>query len=403
MLIEFKYQNFKSFKESTSFLMTTVKSFSEHEENNLIKTSKDFDLLKTSAVYGINGGGKSNFIAAMSYMTGIIHDSFNISLKKDEDKPDHNFQFKLSTETENAPTSFEATFLIDNYIYRYGFKILNFKIIEEWLYRKIERENYLFIRKGNKFDINKSAFQEGNKYKSEVNDNVLFISHLSQYNQKTSKIVFNWFSKINAISGLTDRSYEKFTTKLLEQDKNFKNWISLVLKYLEISNIEAGEENGEIVTYHNKYDENNLLIGSVPFNVSQESAGTRKLINLLGPIYDTLRLGRILFVDEFDSKLHPNLSIKLVQLFNKFNKSGAQLVFTGHDTIFLNKELFRRDQIWFIDKNQFGISELYPMSDFDAKTVRKDSAYNKKYLDNKFGASHTIEISKQLTDLLYEQ
>ena len=101
MLIEFKFQNFKSFKNETSLLMTNVESFKEHVDTNIIDISnREFDLLKSAAIYGYNGVGKSNFIYAMSHMTGIIHNSFSNSLKKDDDKPDHDFQFKLSTETD---------------------------------------------------------------------------------------------------------------------------------------------------------------------------------------------------------------------------------------------------------------------------------------------------------------
>lgn len=402
MLIEFKFRNFKSFRDETKLLLTNVKSFKEHVDKNIIPTNKEFDLLKTSAIYGINACGKSNFISAMAYMTGIVHNSFSNSLKKDEEKPNHDFQFKLSTTTENANTMFEVSFLIGNHIYRYGFEINGHEIKREWLFKKLKRENNLFIRNGKNFDINKTAFKEGLKYKDDVNQNVLFISHLAQNNQKVSRLIFNWFLNVNVLSGLTEHNYKNFTANLLQKDSQFKKWISLALKYLEITNVEAGEEEGEIVTYHNRYDKNNLLIDSIPFIVSEnESHGTRKLIHILGPIYDTLINGRILFIDEYDSRLHPNLSKKLLELFNAFNYRGAQLIFTGHDAYLLDKGLFRRDQIWFINKDQFGNSELYSLSDFNAKTVRNTTAFEKKYLENNFGSADTIELSQKLMDLMY--
>jgi len=402
MLIEFKFRNFKSFKDETSFLMTNVSSFGEHIAENIIPLDKNFNLLKTSAIYGINAGGKSNFIYAMSYMKGIVHDSFSNSLKKDEDKPNYDFQFVLNKSTEFANTMFETSFLINNHIYRYGFEVNGHDIKKEWLYKKMEREMPLFIREGSEFQINKTSFKEGVKYKNDVNQNVLFISHLAQNNQPVSRLIFGWFLNINVLSGLTEHNYFKFTAKLLQSNNEFKNWISLALKFMEITNVEAGEEEGEIVTYHNRYDENNLLIDSIPFILNEkESQGTRKLIHLLGPIYDTLRNGRILFIDEFDSRLHPNLSKKLLELFNEFNHRGAQLIFTGHDSNLLDKKILRRDQIWFISKDQFGVSELYPLSEFNAKTVRNTSAIDKKYLENKFGASDTLELTQNLMDLMY--
>ena len=128
----------------------------------------------------------------------------------------------------------------------------------------------------------------------------------------------------------------------------------------------------------------------------------QKLIHILGQIYNTLKRGKILFIDEFDSKLHPNLSKKLIEFFHKFNKKNAQIIISGHDSNLLDKAIYRRDQIWFVDKNQFGASELYSLSEFDAKTVRHTSAFDKKYLQNVFGAADTLDITDTLIDLLYE-
>jgi AAA15 family ATPase/GTPase len=179
--------------------------------------------------------------------------------------------------------------------------------------------------------------------------------------------------------------------------------IILEIQCRVISNIEAGEKDGEIITYHNKYDENNLLVDVVPFMPEMESAGTKKLIRILGPIYDTLRTGKVLFIDEYNSKLHPNLSKKLIDFFHRFNRKGAQIIFTANDTNLLNKNIFRRDQIWFAEKNQFGVSSMYSLSEFNADTVRKTSAFDKKYLENIFGAAYTLDITENLVNLLYDE
>ena len=403
MLIELKFRNSLSFKDETKFLMTSVKSFKEHIDSNIIYTKKDFDLLKSAAIYGINGGGKSNFMSIINIMRNVVFNSYRNSLVKEDEKPAQDYQFKLNSETENANSMYEVSFISDSDIYRYGFEINGYEIKKEWLYKKVEREVPLFIRDSENsiFDINLESFQEGEKYKTEVNSNVLFISHLAQNNQPVSKLIVNWFNSVNVISGLHDQTYDKYTAKLLEKDSNFKKWAASVLQYLEISNIEAGEKDGEIITYHNRFDKNNFLIDTVPFTAKMESEGTKKLIHILGPIYDSLRNGKILFIDEFDSKLHPNLSKKLIDFFNKLNSRNAQIIISGHDTNLLDKDIFRRDQIWFVDKDQFGVSELYSLSEFNAKTVRNTSAFDKKYLDNDFGAAKAIEINQQLINLLY--
>lgn len=402
MLIELKFRNYLSFKDETRFLMTRVNSFKEHIETNVFKVGRNIELLKTATVFGANGSGKTSFILAMRTMSGIIFNSFSESLKKEEEKTIQNFAFKLNSETEKSNTMFEVSFIEDSIIYRYGFEIINYQIKNEWLFKKEEREVNLFTREGADFTINQDSFKEGEKYKNDVNSNVLLISHLAQNNQPVARIIFNWFAKINVISGIYDTNYNKFTANLLKSDTNFKKWASIVLKYLEVTNVEAGENDGEIITYHNKYDSNNLLIDSVQFSSEMESDGTKKLIHILGPLYDTLKFGRVLFIDEFDSKLHPNLSIRLIELFQKFNKNGAQLIFSAHDSNLLDKNLLRRDQIWFAEKDQFGASSIYSLSEFDAKTVRNTSAFDKKYLANKFGGADTMEINNKLIELLYE-
>ncbi len=298
MLIEFKYKNFLSFKNEAKFLMTRVNSFKEHLDTNVIKTEKEFDILKTAAIYGANGSGKSNFIKAMSNMCYVIFNSFSNSLLKEEERPVKDYSFKLSSKEEKAATFFEVSFLQKSIIYRYGFEINKGEIKKEWLFRKNEREVNLFSRKGNKFEINKESFPEGEKYKDDVNSNVLLLSHLAQNNQKISKLIFNFFSNINVISGLYDLNYNKYTAKLLESNPKFKKWASIALKYLEITNVEADEKEGEIITYHNKYDEHNLLIDSVAFNSKMESDGTKKLIHTLGPIFDTLSRGAFVWLQK---------------------------------------------------------------------------------------------------------
>jgi AAA15 family ATPase/GTPase len=402
MLIEFKFKNFRSYKDQAQLLMTRVKAFKEHADTHFIQTDRGLELLKVAAIYGSNGGGKSNLIAAMQAMMDIVHNSFSDSLKKDGERTPQQFQFRLNTATEHAGTEFETSFLIAGILYRYGFEINGTQILREWLYRKVEREIMLFSRLGDTFEINKESFAEGEKFKQEVNENVLLVSHLAQHNQPVSKIILGWFRACNTVTGLHEKQYEKVTPILLQSDKQFKAWLTLAIKFLEITDIDVGEEKGQIYTYHSRYDENHLLIDSVRFPLDLlESEGTKKLVYFLGPLYDTLRHGRLLFVDEFDTKLHPNLSRKLIELFHKYNTRGAQLIFTAQDASLMNKDLLRRDQIWFANKNQFGESELYSLSEFDSDTVRNTSAYDKKYLNNDFGAAETMEVGQEAMSLLY--
>ncbi len=401
MLIEFKIKNFASYKDENVLNLTKIKSFRELEKANTFKTIKGFDLLKTTAIYGSNAGGKSNFIEAMGCMSQVVHNSFAESLKKDEERGRSDYYFKLSSTTEIQPTLFEVSFIKNDFIYRYGFEIKRFEIISEWLYKKNETETLLFHRFGQEFKINSKGFPEGNRYKKDVNANVLFLSHLAQNNAKEASSVFEWYTRLNIISGLEDTYHKNATKFLLTENTEFKIWLNLAVRFLEISSVDVTEEKN-LITYHNKFDENNVIVSSVAFNLeTDESAGTKKLIYLLGAIYDTLLNGKVLFIDELDAKLHPNLSKKLLEFFHKFNFNNAQFVFTAHDALLLDKDIFRRDQIWFVNRNKFGISELYPMSEFDASVVRNTSDFKKKYLDQVFGAAESIDITKELISLLH--
>ena len=154
MLVEFKYKNFLSYKDETSLLMTKVKSFKELEKTNIINNDY-FDLLKTAAIYGTNGGGKSNLVKAMGFMKSVVHNSFADSLKKEEDRSDKDYFFKLNDESENEPSMFEVSFIKNYILYRYGFEIKGYELISEWLTKKKETETILFEREFQNFKIKK--------------------------------------------------------------------------------------------------------------------------------------------------------------------------------------------------------------------------------------------------------
>lgn len=404
MLIEFKCRNFLSFKDETSLNLTTIDTYSEHPETHLIKNARSDDsLLKSIAIYGSNGGGKSNITRAISLMDELVHDSFKESLSKKEDRPDWNFYHKLSSTTSQKSTMFEVSFIDEGIIYRYGFEIYNWNVVSEWLYKTDKRETMLFDRIGKDISFNENSFPEGNR-KEEVNSNVLFISLLAQYNGYESGKVFSFFDNLNVVSGLDDKHISHVTKNLLNKDDKFNKWLTVALKFLEINSVLISSDGTSLITKHPVYDNDNILSGFADFIVEkEESEGTQKLIFLLGAIYDTLMHDKLFVIDEFDSKLHPNLSLKLIKLFHEYNNGSAQFIITAHDPTLLDKEIFRRDQIWFVDRNQFGSSELYPMSDFKATDgLRSMSDFRKKYLNSDFGAAESIEFSNEFIKLTNE-
>jgi len=394
MLLEFSVQNFLSFKDFSTLSMIGVKSFKEYEKINTIKIDKHIKLLKSTVLYGNNASGKSNLISSIAFMKNIVINSFRDALtENDYGNSFSSIKFLLDTESTKKPSYFEVIFIIDKIKYRYGFELNEDKIVSEWLFHTTSKEVSLFIRDEAKIKVNKSSFKEGLNLEEKTKDNVLFLTLVAQFNGvKTNKII-NWFKSLNIINGLQDTGYKKYTIHKLKTDKEFQLWVNRFTKFLEISRVIAKEteisqieldkikkvkderirsfiadalklkdktpKKDAIITWHRKYDKNNILVDTIPFNFdTQESEGTKKLIYLLGPWYDTLKNGKILIVDELDSRLHTNLIKQLVKYFHETNQTNAQLIFVAHDTTILSKNIFRRDQVWFIEKNQFGAKTI---------------------------------------------
>lgn len=437
MIIEFSVENFLSIKDMVTLSMISAKSFKEHKDTNLIHVDKKLELLKSAVIYGNNASGKSNILSALSFMKKTVLTSFRDSLLETNERRLPSEKFALNSKSETEPSQFEMSFLYNSIKYRYGFEIDNEMIVAEWLFHTTSKEVYLFRRTHQNIEVNKSSFKEGLGKETEVRENVLFITLLSTLNQPISKGITAWFQNLRFIDGFHDNGYKSFTIKKIKSDPNFFNWIAHFIKYLEISNVSTTEEEidkieisrlkqegkdeefirlseslnayrgniksvDQLLTYHRKYDEDNVLIDTIPFNFErQESHGTKKLIYLLGPWYDALRNGRVLVIDELDSKLHSNLTRKLIEFFHKYNKHNAQLIFAVHDVSLLNKDIFRRDQIWFVEKNQFGASELLSLGDFKTDKVRNKSAFDKNYIQGTYGAIPYFEITDKLSQLLY--
>jgi len=437
MLLEYNFKNYKSFRDFNSLSMIGIKSFKEHEPDKIIKLEKD-KILKTAVIYGNNASGKSNLVKGLQSMKELVKSSFRDALLE-KDSSFQTEKFLLNTETEEAASFFEVIFIHKNVKYKYGFEVGSNTIIKEWLYYTTTKETPLFIRENDKYRINKTSFKEGLNLEKKTRNNVLFLSLVAQFNGEISNKIIEWFNNINFISGIHDKGYGLYTINKLKNDTKFNKWLSLILNHLEISNItieevDFNEEELESVvektddkklkdfiialnklkgdktkkiqisTWHKKYDNNNLLVDTIPFDFeNQESEGTKKFINLLGPWYDTLKNGKILIVDELDSRLHTQLTKNLIELFHKYNNNSSQLIFTSHDVNLLDKDIFRRDQIWFIEKDQFGASLLYSLADFKAESVRKTSSFSKNYLNGKYGATSYFKINDSITKLLTDE
>jgi hypothetical protein len=327
--------------------------------------------------------------------------------------------FKLDYSTENEPSLFEVTFVLSGKKYRYGFSADKTRVHREWLFvAKKVKETTLFVREFEQFDVH-SGFAEGENLGEKTRENALFISVAAAFNGKVSEAVLNWFRDILSVHGARDFNLFQHRIEFFERLQNTVSKSDAVdlLKAadLGIENVDLEEINldeskipnelKEIFTenfidkigrpdspkhfklsaIHRKF-QNGKPLGTVKLDWElEESTGTKKFFDLLGPILFSLASGRIVVVDELESSLHPLLSRKLVQLFQSpgTNQRNAQLVFVTHDTTLLNLVEFRRDQVWFAEKNDQHSSDLYSLAEIK---VRKDAQFAKNYIKGRYGA-----------------
>ncbi len=421
MLLQFSAENYLSFKQKgiLNFEASAIKEFSE----NLFTPLNFYDvtLLKSVALYGANSSGKSNLLKAFALVRNLVlnsskesqaHESLNVE------------PFKLNTENENEPSTFEVLFLLRERRYRYVFSVNNKRIIGEWLFIINKRKNEsVFTRVGQNYDLNKLLHFGETKIKVQMlteitRENTLFLSVLAQFNIELGKAICDWFANSTIVFDANNQEVIDYTAGLLSNPEYFSRINQIIFSSdLGFSSVEAkikelaqkynkseqliaalyGDENKtySIKTKHKKYS-GDKVIDSVYFDLMQhESLGTQKYFGLLGPIIQSLLKGSILFIDELDSRFHPLLLNIILKLFNSRmnNPNGAQLIFTLHNTDPL-KKILRRDQMIFIEKDQFGASSLCSLYEKLPK-VRNDASFEKEYLSGKYGAIPNI-INAQL-------
>ncbi len=415
MIVQFTVGNFLSFNEKR-ILNLQAKGISELKSN--ISTFKVEKILKSAVIYGANSSGKSNLIKGLERMREVVLSSVRLN---DTDELDHT-PFLLATETENLPTFFEIIFWQDSTRYRYGFEYNLTHIVNEWLFAgKSDRsESPFFIRTIDGIGVD-AKFKEGEGYESKTNDNRLFVSLVAQLGGTISKRVLEFFKNFNVLSGLEHNDYTGFTTRMFHKnlegsEDSLELFKKLKLGFQDIKVLESdfdpldipgnfpaklktklikdltGKRNLSLKTVHNKFDNKGKIVDVVLLDkLKNESEGTNKIIDLSGPIFDTLKFGKALIIDELDAKLHPLITMRIVELFNSpvSNTKNAQLIFATHDTNLLGEELFRRDQIWFTEKDEREQTALYSLYDFnlpDGSKVRNDSNLEKNYIRGRYGA-----------------
>lgn len=418
MLLQFSIKNFRTFKDKVTLSLIASNYDKDIRELDNIYQDDKFNLriLKSAVIYGANASGKSKFIDALEFMRHFVKKSSKDSQKFEKIAVE---PFRLNNESEKQPTEFEVIFTFKGVLYRYGFEANNREIVSEWLYYKPKtKEIELFYRDGKTIDTHDRNFSKGKTVINEglVRENALLVSVAAQFNDATCGTVIEWFESLNIISGLEESGFKNNTIDKIKSSKEkIKILDFLKAADLGITDIQYEEDRFEsfpeelkeqlkklkqmkgfdpelfsdISTIHNVYDNDKKNIGKAKFSVLRdESNGTKKFLYLSGTIIDILENGGILIGDELDSKLHPNLVCKIVSLFNskEFNPKNAQLLFNTHDTNLLSSGLFRRDQIWFTNKDKYGEAKLYSLANFKSDEVKKNEPFEDNYIRGKYGA-----------------
>lgn len=397
MLCQFTVKNYKSIRDEVTFDMQAA-AISEHEDK-IIKDKDGEMFLSVSAIYGPNGGGKSNVLEALRtlvtkvlrplYATGDNEERLFLQ-KKLMIEP-----FAFSEKTKNEPTEFEIFFRTEVAEYRYKLHVKRDLVDYESLDRvKLDtgRRSALFERDTEKILL-KGVFSKL-KISNELSGTLPLLSYLGITYKKNEvvKDVLEWFEY-----GIDFLNYGNPSEELrmaISSSEDVKQlMIDMIQEMdLDIVDFRVVEDENDRIDVYTKH----LVDGyEAELNLLEESSGTKKLFGLMPFIAGSLLAGTILVIDELDAKIHPVLLRHIIMMFNdmNINKKKAQLIFTSHDLSTMNSEVFRRDEIWFVAKGNAQNSKLYSLVEFKnekGESVRKDAKFDKQYLEGKYGADPSL-------------
>jgi len=420
MLVEFRVKNFRSLRDEQVLSLVASKDKTLQVTHTLSTGMKAAPtLLRSAVIYGANASGKSNLIKALQYMRGVVLESASVI------QPGQTFSvqpFRLDTESASQPTEFEVTFLLDGVRYQYGFALTTQRIVSEHLlvYKAFKPQRWFerhFDAAAGKdvYDFGLGLKGPKNVWEGATRPNALFLSMAVQLNSEALRPVFDWFAGTLVIFNEQTRLNPQISIQRLKQAEGRKE----ICDFLSAADVSIADIDvvtrkvpGQAVHFDlmagktevraEEMEEHQLRFhhvtenGKAVFELADESNGTRNLLFLSSPVLDILSKGLTLVIDELDTSLHTLLVRELVRLFHRpeTNTGGAQLIFTTHDTSLLDApDLFRRDQVWFTEKDRDQASALVPLSEF---SPRKNEALERGYLMGRYGGipflSHTLGL-----------
>ncbi len=421
MLVEFRVKNFRSLRDEQVLSLVASKDKTDQDTHTLITGLNAVPaLLGSTAVYGANASGKSNLIKALQYMRGVVVESATVI------QPGQAFgvqPFRLDVASSGQPTEFEVTFILDGVRYQYGFAMTSQRIVSEYLlvYKAFKPQRWFerrFDAEAGKDVYEFSPYFKGakNLWEGATRPNALFLSMAVQLNSEALKPVFDWFLNQLVIINEQARLSPNVSIQMLQQPEghkaicDFLNSADISIVDIDVvtrkvpgqtvhfdlvagkTEVSTGEIEEQQLRFHHRTEH-----GTAVFDLPDESDGTRNLFFLSGPVLDILRKGLTLVIDELGTSLHTLLVRELVRLFHRpeTNTGKAQLIFTTHDTSLLSAPgLFRRDQVWIVEKDPSQASTLGSLVEF---SVRKNEALERGYLMGRYGGVPFLDPNIGLT------
>ena len=407
MLIQFNFKNFKSFRDEATLDLSAAKMT---EFSDRVVSEGNDKILPMAAIYGANASGKSNIYNAFGYMADYVIESFKYGDEEEKFEKYRPTPFLFDSVSNDAESSFEVYFTIPGdkaeKTYNYGFCVDRHGVTEEWLNVKAKtarRYASVFYRSTEEDTLDLSGLPKSSRDNIQValEKQVLIVSLGAKLKVNKCKDIRDWFMA-NEFADFGDPFTNFFLSRRLP--KGFVDDNSVQKKVIEYfasfdehikdfeieklpNDADSKEETYKISSLHKKIDSDTFA--AIP--LSMESAGTLKMFALYPELQDVLEKGSVFFIDELNARLHPLLvrNFLLTFLNPEINTRHAQLIFTTHDTWQLSNQLLRRDEVWFTEKDEQGISKLYSLADFvdeSGARIRKDESYEKNYLIGKYGA-----------------
>ncbi|MBI1397864.1 MAG: AAA family ATPase [Betaproteobacteria bacterium] len=409
MLLEFRVRNFRSIRDDQALSLVAAVADKELVTTNLAPTGLKSlpHAVRSAVVFGPNASGKTTLLFALNYMRAVVAESATVV------QPGQTFNlqpFRLDSRTATQPTEFELSFLVDGVRHQYNFAMTAERVVsEQLLVWRTAKPTQWFNRQlnesGEGYDYEFSSYLTGPRklWQDSTRPNALFLSTASQLNSELLGPIARWLAQSVIYLPAGAMVDHNFSTSLLQTAGGraaVRDFLTTAdISIADVSAVSRKGIRGEFLLQAGgiaqaRQEEGEFLFpmfehrtehGAAKFELHEESEGTQRLFSLAAPVLDVLKHGRILVVDELDRSLHTLLVRRLVGMFHDpaVNPRGAQLIFTTHDASLLDHTLFRRDQVWFSEKDESQATRVFPLTDF---SPRKREAWERGYLMGRYGA-----------------